>query len=1395
MKTYVRLAYLGLLLALVSPAFAQLKIDPGVVVKFDQGSGIVAHDRQLIIGEDVALTSIRDDQTGGQTLNAPATPAAGDWLGVRLDRQITQNYLKANGVRIRYAGQNRSAAFDLQSSIGLSGISVENSSIGLRVGRESRPNLQDFSVLDNLVGVQSLNAGANLRNSELVGNTDFAAQNLTGPTLVARRNWWGAASGPFDPLDNPTGTGGRVSTAVDYGSWLDSAPMLGCTIRVVGGTVFSQREIPIRLRCRNAAQFRVSEDPFFPNVPFQNMPVQPVVEQIFQVSPSAGQKIIFVQFRAANGSTRVENVELLVQYGGAVIEFTQPLEGLPIIDNAPVPIAVSARPIPGINIAVVKFYVGREEIGTASSPPYSINWDTSGLNNGDYVLEAFATTDLGVTTGALPRRVQIRRELPPGDTTPPVFGAIRFNGQALADKFVLPGSGVLTAVVTDPGCTLVRGCIGSVRLFVSKLPNLYGTYANNTFTSFLPLATVPNGQLLIRLIAEDLAGNETRLELVGTLNQTAPSQPEIQFPQESTVFRASNFIVSGRAVPGSSVQLFVDGAVSSPPVNASPTGIFSQTIQIPRRGPAAITAQASNISGPSALSAVRTVQMNLPEPAVLIARPFLGEIVRGEMQLDVDVINYSADSNVAYYLDSTLIGVVNSPYDYTFAFANVPDGPKQLRAVLRQGTTELAQTTRNFTLRKTPQAAPPFVPPYVGTGLSALPSLSYGDRPVVVTGRMRLSDSAESVANVPLTLVFRRDQSERRVNVVTDANGDFNYSFQPRSVDEGEFSVMAMHPQAVPFANPTVTGVANFVVSRLRATPVRLIVQAPRNLPQAVPIRIRNSKGVGAVNVRLVVRAEDQPNGSLPRGISFEGVDTLTIPPDSDALFNAQLLNTDGGGAPLERSGNVVVTILEDSSGTLKRGTARLDYELFDAEPLLRATPTTVLTGVRRGESATELVRVENKGLVSAENLRGQLLPSPSNPLPSWISLASTTLIKSFAPGDQAAFELRFAPNNAVAEGIYSMRLRVLSTNSLPIDVPISVSVNKAGEGSVRFKVVDTYTNTLDANNLLIQGLGGASVSLRSESNPLLQSAGQTDALGELLLGPLPPGRYLYTVQAGSHEPESGRIVLRAGVTVAERVFLDYRAVSFTWSVTPTTVIDQYNVTLNATYQTLVPAPVLLVEPSSINISELSVGEFVAGELSVTNYGLLRADDVELALPETDAYFRYEYVGTIPNSLAANERASIDYRITKLADLPDETTQLTRQLGLQNWLGNRSARATTTAGCRLYQRRIEAKAQFVCAAGDRRKVGASSLLSKAYGEACVPGTPPIPVGGGSTGNTGVGGWGGGSFAAASSGSTKDCGPDCAQGCACSNGCELPVDDDPPGDPPNDRPRPPPKRCK
>lgn len=69
-----------------------------------------------------------------------------------------------------------------------------------------------------------------------------------------------------------------------------------------------------------------------------------------------------------------------------------------------------------------------------------------------------------------------------------------------------------------------------------------------------------------------------------------------------------------------------------------------------------------------------------------------------------------------------------------------------------------------------------------------------------------------------------------------------------------------------------------------------------------------------------------------------------------------------------------------------------------------------------------------------------------------------------------------------------------------------------------------------------------------------------TDAQGKAVLTDLPPGTYTYRASGPRHADRSGRIFVRPGVTTSERVHLQYQTISIDFSVTETTIKDEYQI-------------------------------------------------------------------------------------------------------------------------------------------------------------------------------------------------------------------------------------------
>lgn len=1346
---FVSAAFLVALLAAAGAprvSAADLTVEAGVVVKFGSEAGLVVRDR-FTAEPGSRFTSLRDDAVAGQSGLAPATPAPGDWSGIRVDPVVQPSELAISGVEIRFGGQGDGAALGLSSrDYQFNGVLLRDNRVAVTIAGGS-PTFADSSFLQNDIGVDISNATPSFETSEFVGNAQFAVRNQTpGSVAMARGNWWGAPTGPTDGA-NPAGSGDRVSAGVDYGQFRPSAPLIDCAIAPLDGRyAVVVRRVDLRLRCRNALEFRISESPSFIGAAWQ--PFAMNVE--FVLSPAAGAKTLHVEFRGSSGQTRSVSTPqpFVLTLSTPQVTFATPAANATVAANTQ--IAVNVTEPAGLPITRVDFFAGATALGSVTSPPYQVNWDITGFPNAAVRLRVVATNNEG-RTGEATRDVNIQRP----DATPPAIGNVRLGTLAIANGVSITAPGTLTATITDDSAITSSG----LRIDGTEVPG--ASFGGGQFSVVLDFAAVANGNRLLRLEARDVMGNVGVFERTVNVQIPPPPPPAIGAPANGVIVQSPQLTVSGSAQIGTRVQIYRNGAPVGGLLNVSSTGAWSGSLTL-GEGPNQISAEATSSRGTSARTPDRMVTYQVPSPQVLITAPAEFATVDRDITITAAVTDPLGVQEVRFLVNGQILRTdQQAPFDAPWAVAALPDGAYTIRVEATNLAGRTSSSQRTVTLQKAPPPPPPFVAPYLATNVVASPSSSFGERPVTIQGRVVDRDGAP-VGTVSLAAQLRVGGFTRRITLVADANGDFRYSFEPQITDAGRFAVQVAHPDEAGFTEQTA-----FTINRLSASPAALQVNASRGFAQAFTVNVAAGPGEGTQGVRLLADPADQPSGSLPNGIGIEVPAAQDIPANGSRAFTVRL--TGSNDAP--QTGTVVLAVVAADSGNVRRGTVRVDWQLFAPLPVLAPSPTSIGTGLRQGQNLTEVVTIENRGLVPAADVQVRLRDNAgSGNAPPWIFLATTGQLGNLAPGQRESVQVTINPDSAVADGTYHFRLRVSAANADGGDVPISVQVTQVGDGSARFQVVDIFTNTQDADGRLIEGVSGARVRLQNVALPAVTAQGTTDANGRVTLGPLPVGTYQYRVGGPNHAESVGRVQVRAATTVDERVFIDYDVVSVEWTVEETTIEDRYDIVLNATFRTEVPAPVVLIEPLSINLPPMQIGEVVTGEITITNYGLVRADNVEFSPPTADSFYRIEVLGEVPNTLDARQRIRLPYRVTKLGGLPGQAVlEAGKSASVLHRAIDALASRAKNSSCVAYTNQARVIYDYECANGDRRNGSGSCTFAEIRGAQCTPSQPPVRVGGscgpGGCPAWGIGGGGGGGGEPQSP--PIGCRPDC--GCDCKGG--------------------------
>ena len=527
---------------------------------------------------------------------------------------------------------------------------------------------------------------------------------------------------------------------------------------------------------------------------------------------------------------------------------------------------------------------------------------------------------------------------------------------------------------------------------------------------------------------------------------------------------------------------------------------------------------------------------------------------------------------------------------------------------------------------------------YFGQLDSINPTQVFGDEVVTLRGTARDRDTNEVLPFVPLTAVLTVDGFEKTYPLYPNENGEFTFQFDPGG-QTGVYTVAVLHPSIQDRPNQ-----GQFTVSGAGVSPEILNLQLPRNFNQDVDVRISAGAATTLTNARLEF-VSDEAGGPIPSGLNVSLSAPLNLG-DKESGFIKVTINGDNS-APT--TGQLIFNVVADNViEPIDQFT--LNYTLVEVGPALFPSPTILESGLARESQVTETIVFENRGLDILQNGLLELADPNGGVVPDWMQLVTLPELGSVGIGEEVEVQLRFTPDSSVAEAIYFMELRVSGDNMATIAVPIVVAVTQSGVGGAFFHASDIYTATLDDDGVPVPGLAGARIQLQNELVLSETFEGTTDQFGEFTFQDIPAGRYTYRASAFDHESVSGRIEVKPGVTLAEEVFLFNTIVSVSFSVKEITLEDRYEIVLDATFETDVPVAVVVAEPLQINLPEMKEGEIFYGEIQLTNYGLIRAEEVLPDLPSDTALTRFELLSEVPERLEAGETVTLSYRSIALAD-------------------------------------------------------------------------------------------------------------------------------------------------
>lgn len=525
-------------------------------------------------------------------------------------------------------------------------------------------------------------------------------------------------------------------------------------------------------------------------------------------------------------------------------------------------------------------------------------------------------------------------------------------------------------------------------------------------------------------------------------------------------------------------------------------------------------------------------------------------------------------------------------------------------------------------------------PPYEVTALADKPAYKAGET-VIVSGVATSTADGSPVAAAVVKLVVSRKGFKQTLYAKTDALGVWAVPFLPTPGMAGVFTVAAAHPGVV---NPAADG--TFAVHGLLLGPAAFNVALLAGTSYQASFTLEN-KGETAITGLVAAVPDPAPGDEVTATVTQAPPATLAPGQSTKVLVQVAATGAALGG---KRTFTLGVTSNEENPRTASLSvdvSVPPTPEAKEWPPVLYVTPQWLDLALVSGKSLVKSVTITNKGNGAWKDVT---LGLPTTP---WIKVTTPLDLGTVAPGESRTIDLLFLPPPTQPTGVVTDTLWMFSANHQDIPLNMTLEVTSADKGQVLAKVTN-YVYALTAPDTPVPG---ATVTLQSQTLVALKLTGTTGPDGTVLFENVPSGPYKYIVQAAGFQTvdsaslgtEAGAVKVEGGGLALVEVALVESFVDVGWSVTPTTVQDEYDIDIETTFETKVPVPVLNIVPAQQQFS-IYPGSSQTGQLEIVNIGLVSAWNVALNFTQS-SYLDLQLATTVIPEVKAQSSVIVPFTI------------------------------------------------------------------------------------------------------------------------------------------------------
>ncbi len=487
---------------------------------------------------------------------------------------------------------------------------------------------------------------------------------------------------------------------------------------------------------------------------------------------------------------------------------------------------------------------------------------------------------------------------------------------------------------------------------------------------------------------------------------------------------------------------------------------------------------------------------------------------------------------------------------------------------------------------------------------------------IILSGRIDGND----VEAKPVEIYVINGNYRHVINSTTDADGSFEVSYLPYGSQIGHFIAGACYP-----GEEMRDAQVEFDVLGMRKEYGYLSFYPLLGQNYSGTFKITNPNGVPLTGVTATIVSQSEQDCTINALVASEIAPGATVSVTFDLLSN--VVNTKG-------EWEIASVLISTSEGLTT--TMPLYYCTRNPKAQLSVDTKSLFTTMTKGVSREIQIHLSNIG-------QGDTGPVEIC-LPEWMKLVSPE-ITNLKTDEESVLVLSLIPTDQMQLNVPLLgKIAVNCSNGDGIVIPYNITPVSDINGTLIIDVCDENTYYAAGE----PHVSGADVTVREISDGIIVVQGKTDNNG-MFTTELPEGYYMLSVTDGYHESYNNTILINPGVDNLQSVFIGLNGVSFNYELKKTEIEDVYEIVTNVTFETNVPLPAVVISgPKSVDGDSMLEGEQTVLYYTLTNKGLLTAQNVTFRVPESNGTWAFTALAyTEPFALAPQQSVLIPVLLEK----------------------------------------------------------------------------------------------------------------------------------------------------